>query len=107
MSLSSVFHLLFFKSSSVIMPLAMDFFTSFSNSSYEPMQISSLPSSVRQIGNGIPQKRERDRFQSTIFSSQLPNRPVPVDSGFQLIVLFNSIILSFIAVVRMNQESSG
>ena len=29
------------------------------------------------------------------FSSHLPKRPVPVDSGFQLMVLFNSIIRSF------------
>ena len=35
-----------------------------------------------------------DKFQSFKFSNQLPKRPVPVDSGFQLIVLFNSIILS-------------
>ena len=35
------------------------------------MQISSAPSSVRHIGSGIPQKRERDKFQSMAFSNQL------------------------------------
>ena len=40
-------------------------------------------------GRGVPQKRERLRFQSTRFSSQFPKRPIPVDSGFQLMVWFN------------------
>ena len=71
------------------------------------MQISCFPSSVLQIGKGVPQNLERLRFQSTRFSSQFPNLPVPVDSGFQLMVLFRLIILSLYAVVRMNQESRG
>jgi hypothetical protein len=49
------------------------------------MHSCSLPSSVRQIGNGIPQKRERDKFQSLALANQFPKRPVPVDLGFQLI----------------------
>src|SRR6185437_2473296 len=77
------------------------------NSCIDPIHFSSVPFSSRQIGSGVPQKRERERFQSTRFSSQLPKRPVPVDSGFQLMVLFSSTILSFTAVVRINQLSSG
>src|SRR5260221_10546338 len=38
---------------------------------------------------------------------QLPKRPVPVLSGFQLMFLFSSTRRSFLAVVRMNHESSG
>ena len=62
---------------------------------------------MAHTGSGVPQKRERERFQSTRPSSHLPKRPVPVDSGFQRIVLLSSIIRSRSAVVRMNQESSG
>ena len=71
------------------------------------MQISSLPSSVRQIGSGVPQKRLRLRFQSWMFSSHCPKRPVPVDSGFQVIVLLRATIWSLTALALMNQESSG
>ena len=71
------------------------------------MHFSSERSSVAQIGSGVPQKRERERFQSLRFSSHLPKRPVPVDSGFQRIVRFSSIMRSLQAVVRMNHESSG
>ena len=73
----------------------------------DPMQISSRVSLFLQIGSGVPQKRERDRFQSFRFSSQLPKRPVPVLSGFQLMLLLSSTIRSLHAVERMNQESSG
>ena len=67
----------------------------------------SLPSSVLQIGNGIPQKRERDKFQSLALANQLPKRPSPVDLGFQFMVVFNSCILPFTSVTLMNQESNG
>src|ERR1035438_7429915 len=90
-----------------INPATTDLSISDFSCSTEPMQISCVPSCERQIGRGVPQKRERDRFQSTRFSSQFPNRPVPVDSGFQLIVLFSSIIRSLCAVVFMNHESRG
>ncbi|MCY1232165.1 hypothetical protein D9M72_446420 [compost metagenome] len=69
--------------------------------------VSSFLSSVLQIGNGIPQYLERDRFQSLAFFSQFPKRPSPVDFGFQLIVSFRSNILSFTSVTLMNQESNG
>ena len=59
------------------------------------------------MGNGVPQNRERDKFQSCKFSSQLPKRPSPVDFGFQLIVLFSSINFSLAAVVWINHERSG
>ena len=62
---------------------------------------------MAHTGSGVPQKRERDRFQSTSPSSHLPKRPVPVDSGIQRIVRLSSIIRSRSAVVRMNHESSG
>jgi len=48
----------------------------------EPMMVVSFPSSVRQMGNGIPQKRDRERFQSFALASQFPKRPSPVDFGF-------------------------
>ena len=62
-----------------------------------PMHFSPRSSS-RQIGNGVPQKRERERFQSFRFSSQLPKRPVPVLSGCQLMVLLSSTMRSLRAV---------
>src|SRR5437667_6463161 len=96
-----------------IRPVFMDRRMASLSSLMEPMQISSLAfnsasagfsdNSVRQTGRGVPQYRLRLRFQSTMFSSQLPNRPSPVDFGFQLMVLFNSTILSFRAVVFINQ----
>ncbi len=55
----------------------------------------------------MPQKRERLKFQSFTFSSHFPKRPVPVLSGFHVIVLFNAIMRSLAAVARMNHESSG
>ena len=88
-------------------PAATDASQADFSSSMEPMQRSSVPSSVRHIGNGMPQNRERLRFQSLTFSSHFPKRPVPVLSGFHVIVLFSSIMRSFASVARMNQESSG
>ena len=72
----------------------------------EPMHFSWRFSS-RQMGSGVPQKRERERFQSLRFSSQLPKRPVPVDSGCQWMVLLRATISCFFAVSRMNHESRG
>ena len=63
--------------------------------------------SLCQIGSGVPQYRCLDIAQSTLFSSQVPNLPVPVLLGFQLIVLLSSTIRSFTAVVLMNQDSTG
>ena len=60
-----------------------------------------------QMGSGVPQKRERDSAQSTLFSSHCPNRPVPMPSGCQLMVRFRSTIRSLTSVVRMNQLSTG
>src|SRR5690606_39052668 len=96
-----------FKGFSFITFFATAFAISFCNSSVLPMMICSLRSSLVQIGSGMPQKRERDKFQSFKFSNQLPKRPVPVVSGFQLIVLFKSIMRSFNAVVLINQLSNG
>src|SRR5690554_1495173 len=90
-----------------IIPACTAFSHSSFNSRIEEIQRVSSPSSVLQIGSGVPQKRERDKFQSFKFSSHFPKRPVPVDSGCQLIVLFNSTILSFLSVTRTNQESNG
>src|SRR5699024_43581 len=99
--------LLSLTSFSLRLPESMAFCISSLSSSIEPMHSSWLPSSVRQIGSGVPQYLERERFQSTRFSNQFPNLPVPVDSGFQLIVLFSATSLSFTAVVLMNQLSKG
>ena len=88
-------------------PAAIDFSHSAFNCSTDSMQIRSSPSSVDQIGIGIPQYLERDKFQSFAFSSHFPKRPVPVDSGFHWMVLFNSTMRSFLSVTRMNHESSG
>ena len=88
-------------------PALIDLFISSFNSSIEPIQISFLPSAVLQIGIGIPQNLERERFQSTKFSNQFPKRPSPVDFGFQLIVLFSAIIFSLYSVVLTNQLSIG
>ena len=80
---------------------------SFFNSSTEPMHKTSFPSSLLHIGIGIPQKRDLERFQSLAFSSQFPNRPVPVDSGFQLIDMFSLTMLFLKEETFMNQESKG
>src|SRR4051794_20747922 len=90
-----------------IKPASMDFCIALYSSSTEPISISSFLSSVLQIGSGIPQYLERDKFQSFAFFSQFPKRPSPVDFGFQLMVSFRSNILSLISVTLMNQESSG
>src|SRR5690606_4788141 len=92
---------------SLINPFSMDLLISFTNSSTEPIQISSVLSSVLQIGNGIPQYLERDKFQSFAFLSQFPKRPSPVAFGFQLIVSFRSNIRSFTSVTLINQLSKG
>ena len=83
------------------------FLISVFSSSTEPMQICSAPSSVLQMGNGVPQNLLRLRFQSTMFSSQLPNLPSPVDLGFHWMVLLSSTIRSLMAVVLMNHASNG
>src|SRR5690554_2579632 len=92
---------------STIMPALIEVSIAAFSSSTLPMHLSSLPSLVRQIGIGIPQNLDLERFQSLRFSSQLPNRPVPVLSGFQFIVLFSAIIRSLAAVDFMNQLSKG
>src|SRR6056297_473416 len=92
---------------SFIKPAFTDFSISCLSSFTEPMHTLSSLSSVLHMGKGVPQYLERDRFQSTRFSSHFPKRPVPVASGFQLIVLLKSMSLSFCAVVFINQESRG
>src|SRR5690606_5906148 len=67
------------------LPAVMDFAISFFNSSIEPIQICS-PLSLDHIGSGVPQNLLLLKFQSTIFSNQLPNLPSPVLLGFQLMV---------------------
>ena len=71
------------------------------------MQMVSFLSSLRQIGIGIPQKRDLDKFQSLAFSNQLPNRPSPVEEGFQLILLLSSTMSFLKAETLINQESKG
>ena len=88
-------------------PALIDFSIAPINSSIDPIMTVSFPSSVRQMGNGIPQKRERERFQSLALASQFPKRPSPVDFGFQLIWLLCATILSLTLVTLINQESKG
>ena len=88
-------------------PFSTDFSISLINSSTEPIHISSFPSSVLQIGRGIPQNLDLERFQSFTFSSHFSNLPSPVDFGFQLILLFNDTILSLKEEALINQESIG
>src|SRR5690554_1965501 len=91
----------------VITPASTAFSQANFNSSIDEIMICSVLSSDVQIGIGIPQKRERDKFQSLTFSNHFPKRPDPVDSGFQLMVLFNSIMRFFTREARINQESNG
>ena len=88
-------------------PKEIDLEISFFSSSMEPIIIDSLESSDLQIGRGIPQNLDLDKFQSFAFRSQLPNLPSPVDLGFQFIVSFSFFKLSFFSVTLINQESKG
>ena len=90
-----------------INPKSTDFLISDFNSLILPIQISSLPSLVLHIGSGVPQNLDLLKFQSTRFSSQLPKRPVPVDSGCQLMSLFLLIKSSLSLVEFINQDSRG
>ena len=62
-------------------------------------------SSLAHIGSGTPQNLDLERFQSFAFDSQLPNLPVPVDLGFQLIDSLSFLSFSFSWVTLINQES--
>ena len=73
----------------------------------EPITLTIDLSSEHHMGNGIPQKRDLDKFQSFAFASQFPKRPSPVDFGFQLIVLLRETISFRTSVTLMNQESRG
>src|SRR5690606_23599249 len=77
------------------------------SSSTDPMIFSSFPSSVLQIGRGMPQYLDLERFQSLALASQLPNRPSPVALGFQLMPRLSSNMRSRTSVTLMNQESRG
>ena len=91
----------------LILPDSIDFKISCLSCLTEPIMIDSEESFVLHIGKGIPQNLDLDKFQSFAFNSQLPNLPVPVDSGFQLIFLLSFISLSFSFVTLINHESSG
>src|ERR1700712_1751793 len=99
--------LLFSATGTFMKPASIEIFISVFSSPIDPIHFSSSLSSVRHTGNGVPQNLLRLRFQSTIFSSQLPNLPVPVEAGFQLMVLLRAIILSLTAVVLINHASRG
>ncbi|RYE38667.1 MAG: isoleucine--tRNA ligase, partial [Sphingobacteriales bacterium] len=60
---------------------------------------SSFLSSVRQMGKGIPQYLERERFQSFAFLSQLPNRPSPVAERSELDKWILSLLQNLITEV--------
>ena len=78
-----------------IKPALTDSSTAALSSAIDPIMHSSEASSVLQMGNGIPQYRDLERFQSFALASQLPKRPSPVDFGFQLISLLSSTMRSF------------
>ena len=88
-------------------PASMARSTSILSSSIEPITFVSVLSLERQIGRGIPQNRDRDKFQSLALASQFPKRPSPVDFGFQLMELFRATSCSFLSLTFTNQESSG
>ena len=96
-----------FNGFSDINPAVIAFSHSFFNCSTELTQSSSVPSSVLQIGIGIPQNLDLDKFQSLAFSSQFPNLPEPVLFGFQLISLLSETKRFFTLETFTNQESKG
>ncbi len=71
------------------------------------MQRCSSHLSHTQIGIGVPQYREREIAQSTLFSSQSPIRPVFTFSGTQLVAALFAISSVLRSVVRTYQESSA
>src|SRR3954470_12622623 len=85
-------------------------------SSSDRSRPATLPSSVsdpiavawrfaqRQIGSGVPQYRDRDSAQSTLFLSQSPYRPSRMWAGYQFTPWFTSRRRSFLAVVRTYQD---
>ena len=95
------------KGSVFIKPKEIDLVISFFSSSTEPIIIVSFESSVLQIGRGIPQNLDLERFQSFALESQLPNLPSPVDLGFQLIDPLSFVKTSLFSVTLINQESRG
>ena len=62
-------------------------------------------SSHTQTGRGVPQKRSRDRAQSTLPFSHSPIRPSPTSDGSQLISALCFSISSLSVDVAANQES--
>ena len=70
-----------------------------------PTQWYSSQLSHCQKGMGVPQYRSREMAQSTPFLSHSPNRPSLMYSGYQLILRLLAINCSFMAVVRMYQDS--
>ncbi len=73
------------------------------SSATDPTHVSWPQSPQRQTGIGVPQNRSRLSAQSTLFSSQSPNRPCLMCSGCQVICSFSRSSESLIADVRANQ----
>src|SRR5207244_7768997 len=77
------------------------------SSAYEPITSRcSASASHSQTFKGVPQYRSRDNAQSTLFSSQAPNRPLPTSGGCQATCALTSSIRARTAVVRTNHERS-
>src|SRR2546428_5259584 len=74
------------------------------SSATEPTQRRSSHFSQTQIGNGVPQYRQRESDQSTTVSSQLPMRPDLMYAGTQFTALLLRSSWSLTAVVLMNHE---
>src|SRR5262249_40875541 len=77
------------------------------SSAAELTHLCCLHCSQTQNGSGVPQSRDREMAQSTLFSSQSPMRPVLTWAGTQLVfrLLKSSSALCF--VVCTYQESSA
>ena len=95
------------KGFSFIIPIFKEISIASHNSFSDPITFVSFPSELLQIGNGIPQNLDRERFQSFALLSQFPNLPSPVAFGFQFISLFRAVMFSLTSLILMNQESRG
>src|ERR1700694_1036833 len=60
-----------------------------------------------QNGRGVPQYREREIAQSTLFSSQSPMRPVFTCAGTQLVAALLAMSSALRSVVRVYLEASA
>jgi hypothetical protein len=77
------------------------------SSSMELTTTTSLPSSLVQMGSGVPQKRLREMAQSRASFSQLANRPTFTESGTQCVASLLRTRRSLKLSTRTNQEGTA